>query len=69
MQYAPTYIPYAIKNNIYRSHNFRKSKTEDYFQNTTKITFDVGKTVSYVEKIMSDIIQTTSDLFSPFASL
>ena len=29
----------------------------------TKTTSDAGKTMSYVEKIMSDIIQTTSDLF------
>ena len=38
------------------------------FQNTPKTTFDVGKTMSYAGKIMSDIIQTTSDLFLPFAS-
>ncbi len=31
-----------------------------------KITWDMGKTMSHVGKIMSDIIQTTSDLFSPF---
>ena len=34
-----------------------------YFPNHSKTTFDVRKTTSYVEKIMSDIIQTTSDLF------
>ena len=28
-------------------------------------TWDTGKTTSYVEKIISDIIQTISDLFSP----
>ena len=38
-------------------------------RNTRKTISDVGKTMSYVEKIISDIIQTTSDLFSPFASL
>ena len=31
--------------------------------NTPKITSDIVKTMSYVEKIMSDIIQITSDLF------
>ena len=30
---------------------------------------DVVKTMSYVEKIISDIIQTTSDLFSPVANI
>ena len=37
--------------------------------NTAKTTSDVGKTMSYVEKIISDIIQTTSDLFSPLANI
>ncbi len=30
---------------------------------------DVVKTMSYVEKIISDIIQTTSDLFLPIANV
>ena len=34
-----------------------------------KITWDMGKTMSHVGKIMSDIIQTTSDLFSPFTNI
>ncbi len=38
------------------------------FPITPKTTFDVGKTMSYVEKIMSDVIQTTSDLFLTLAS-
>jgi len=33
--------------------------------NIAKTIFDAGKTMSYVEKIISDIIQTTSDLFPP----
>ena len=48
---AVAYRAYAI-----RPYNFRKTKV-------AKITWDIGKTMSYVEKIMSDIIQTTSDLF------
>ena len=51
-----------------RPCNFRKSTIAHFFQNTPKITFDVGKTMSYAGKIMSDIIQTTSDLFSAVSS-
>ena len=36
--------------------------------NIPKTTWDMGKTMSYVEKIMSDVIQTTSDLFLPIAN-
>ena len=43
--------------------NFRKTIIALPFPNTSKTTFDVGKTMSYAGKIMSDIIQTTSDLF------
>ena len=48
--HAAAYRAYAI-----RPYNFRKT-------NTAKTTFDVGKTVSYAGKIISDIIQTTSDI-------
>ncbi|GEM_PF-4402248 len=34
-----------------------------------KTAWDMGKTTSYAGKIMSDIIQTTSDLFSAVANL
>ena len=34
-----------------------------------KIISEIKKTMSYVEKIMSDVIQTTSDLFLPFANI
>ena len=54
---AVAYRAYAI-----RPYNYCKT-------NTAKITFDVGKTMSYVEKIMSDIIQITSDLFSSLANV
>ena len=37
--------------------------------NAPKIIFDVGKTMSYAGKIISDIIQITSDLFLPFANV
>ena len=49
--YAAAYRAYAI-----RPYNYCKTSI-------AKITFDAGKTMSYVEKIMSDIIKTTSDLF------
>jgi len=39
------------------------------FPNSLKTIWDIGKTMSYIEKIISDIIQTTSDLFSSLASL
>ena len=61
---AVAYRAYAI-----RPYKWRKSKTARLSQNTPKIIFDVGKTMSYVEKIMSDIIQTTSDLFFAFANI
>lgn len=34
-----------------------------FFPSRAKIMFDVGKTMSYVRKIMSDIEKTTSELF------
>ena len=55
-RYVVAYRAYAI-----RPYKWRKT-------NTAKITFDVGKTMSYVGKIMSDIIQTTSDLFLPITN-
>gem|GEM_PF-2565572 len=51
---------------VYRAYAIRPCKWRK--TNTAKITFDAGKTMSYVEKIISDIIQTTSDLFSPVAN-
>ncbi len=39
-----------------------------FFANTAKTAWDIGKTMSYGGKIMSDIIQTTSDLFSSFSN-
>ena len=50
----------------YRAYAIRPYKWHK--TNIGKITFDVGKTMSYVEKIISDIIQTTSDLFSPLCN-
>gem|GEM_PF-3018310 len=40
-----------------------KPSTGYFFRNTRKIIFDVGKTMSYAGKIMSDVIQIISDLF------
>ena len=57
------------KDNIHRSYNFRKTQICCHFQNASKTTWDIGKTMSYVEKIISDIIETTSDLFSTFANI
>lgn len=48
-----------------RLTNDAKPKFPIIFQNTTKTTPDTGKTMSYIEKIMSDIIQTISDIFWP----
>ena len=55
--YAVLYRAYAI-----RPYKWRKTKA-------VKIKFDVRKTMSYAGKIMSDIIQITSDLFPPLANL
>ena len=54
--HAVVYRAYAI-----RPYKWRKTQA-------TKTTSDMGKTMSGVEKIMSDIIQTTSDLFSPLCN-
>ncbi len=35
----------------------------------TKTAWDMGKTMSHAGKIISDVIETTSDLFSAVASL
>ena len=59
---AAVYRAYAI-----RPYKWRKTLIAHPFQSLTKTIFDAGKTMSYVEKIMSDIIQTTSDLFRPIA--
>ncbi len=45
------YRAYAI-----RPYKSRKTIIAHSFQNVPKITFDVEKTMSYVEKIISDII-------------
>ena len=55
--HAVAYRAYAI-----RSYKWRKTIIVRPFPNSPKNTFDVGKTVSNVEKIISDIIQTTSDI-------
>ena len=55
--HAVAYRAYAI-----RPYNFRKTKVGYLFRNIPKTTWDVGKTMSYVEKIISDIIKTTSDI-------
>ncbi len=49
--YAMVYRAYAI-----RPYNFRKIIIARIFPNIPKTTSDIGKTTSYVEKIMSDII-------------
>ena len=50
-------------------YKWRKTSTDYFSRNTPKITFNVGKTMSYAGKIISDVIQTTSDLFSPLANI
>ena len=62
--YAVAYRAYAI-----RPCNYCKTIIACSFPNIPKITFDAEKTMSYVEKIMSDVIQITSDLFSPLANI
>ena len=52
-----------------RPYNYCQTIIASPFPNTPKTTFGVGKTTSYVEKIISDIIQTTSDLFSAITNL
>jgi len=51
---------------VYRAYAIRPYKSRK--TNTAKTTFDVGKTMSYVEKIMSDVIQTTSDIIFTIAN-
>ncbi len=51
-----------------RPRKWRKTQIDYSFPNTPKITFDVGKTMSYVGKIMSDIIKTTSDIICAVAN-
>ena len=62
--HAVAYRAYAI-----RPYKWRKPHDRCLFPNTTETTFDVGKTMSYAEKIMSDVIQTTSDIIYAIASL
>jgi len=57
----------AVRAVAYKTNAIRPCKRRK--NNNTKITFDAGKTMSHVEKITSDIIQTTSDLFSPLSNL
>ena len=59
---------YALSKSEYRIGN---ESTNSTFA-TEAVAFstsDVRKTMSYVGKIISDIIQTTSDLFSPPANI
>ena len=45
-----------------RPDNSGKTPNRQYSPNTPKTTWDIGKTMSYAGKIISDIIQTTSDI-------
>lgn len=45
------------------THTKAQNLNRAFFSKRPEITLDVGKTMSDVEKIISDIIQTTSDLF------
>ena len=60
---AMVYRAYAI-----RPYKWRKTIIAHPFPNSPKTTSDAGKTTSYAGKIMSDVIQTTSDLFSPICN-
>ena len=62
--YAAVYRAYAI-----RPYNFRKTIIAHSFQNFPKTAWDVRKTMSYVEKIMSDIGKTTSDIILAFSTV
>mgnify|MGYP007065813443 FL=1 len=46
------------------THTKVQNLNRAFFSKRPEITLDVGKTMSDVEKIISDIIQTTSDLFA-----
>ncbi len=48
--------------NAIRPCKWRKPQAGCFFRDPMKTTFDVGKTTSYAGKIMSDVIQTTSDI-------
>lgn len=50
------------------THTKAQKLNRAFFSKRPEITLDVGKTMSDVEKIISDIIQTTSDPFLPFAN-
>ena len=52
-----------------RPYDFRKTQINCHFLNTPKTTWDMKKTMSHVGKIMSDVIQTTSDLFPAVANV
>ena len=45
------------------THTKAQNLNRAFFSKRPEITLDVGKTMSDVEKIISDIIQTTSELF------
>lgn len=46
------------------THTKAQNLNRAFFSKRPEITLDVGKTMSDVEKIISDIIQTTPDLFA-----
>ena len=65
--YAAAAVCDAVHAMAYRAYATRPYKWRKTI--IAKITWDMGKTMSHVGKIMSDIIQTTSDLFSPFTNI
>ncbi len=46
-----------------------KSEFNNRSQTSPKTARDIAKTMSYVEKITSDVIQIISDLFLPFCNI
>ena len=59
------FVPSLFKKQVLLCHAPKafRATMASAFSGIPKIIFDMGKTVSYAGKIMSDIIQTTSDLF------
>ena len=57
------YRAYAI-----RPYNYHKPDIDYFSLNAPKTTWDMGKTMSYAGKIMSDVEKATSDIFSLFAN-
>ena len=52
-----------------RPYNYCKTIIAHPFPNTAKITWDMGKTASYIEKIMSDVEISTSDIIFSLGKL